>query len=588
MHFVVYNRLTAIAGFYSAIACVQVLRHHIERQPYIDVRDESGTKLQSFSADCGYRPTVTFNNVTFAYPSRPEIKALDDVSLTAEAGQLTAFVGPSGAGKSSIASLLVRQYDPGTANLPHPYDRKVARGRKEYQARLNSTQTTDTIEKGHLTANVTSPTPGPGTVQGSGTIHLNGIDLRKYNLRSLRSQISVVHQEPQLLTGSVFENIALGLAGTPLEYQKDRDGQDKEKFFSTRELCVDALKKAEAWDFVQDLPEGMDTQITGGRSGILSGGQQQRLAIARALIGRPAVLILDEATSALSSDVELRVRNNLEEEQRQRNLTIISIAHRLQFAQLAHKIVVMREGHIVDTGTYSELSSSDRPDQTFAHLLNTNSSKRNQVISASLKENDVASHKSATNSISNNFEKLSSVTSDIHDVGSMSDHQCKIQHDADKSTAGLLHYVSARRMPFLMMILCVVLNAGSRVVFQLRVGQSGAKLIGAVDSMSMGAHALIWLGHAFWWSAAAYGQESFAGVTQKGVERRLISASVESLFRQEVSYYEEEVSSAGMLTASLAKHTASIAETSTTSLTRVCNKGQDRQFGLDTDPYLPQ
>ena len=159
----------------------------------------------------------------------------------------------------------------------------------------------------------------------------------------------MVHQEPQLLSGSVFENIASGLAGTPLRHRKDLDSSDQEKVSLTRQLCIEALKKAEAWEFVQDLPQGMDTQITGGHTGILSGGQQQCLAIARALIGKPAVLILDEATSALSSDVELKIRNNLELEQQQRGLTVISIAHRLQFAQLAQKIVVMQQGRIVDT-----------------------------------------------------------------------------------------------------------------------------------------------------------------------------------------------------------------------------------------------
>ncbi|KAH8085235.1 P-loop containing nucleoside triphosphate hydrolase protein, partial [Filobasidium floriforme] len=358
MHFIINSRLTAISGFSSAVACVKVLRHHIERQPYIDIRDESGIKLAPFSAQCGYTPTVMFNNVTFAYPSRPDIKALDDVSFSAEAGQLTAIVGPSGAGKSSIAGLLVRQYDPSTANLPHPYDFMATGERKDFSNQLDNVQTINKTEKGLNKNTSTQLVTGTEPVQGGGTIILAGIDLREYNLRSLRSQISVVHQEPQLLSGSVFENIASGLAGTPLRHRKDLDSSDQEKVSFTRQLCIEALKKAEAWEFVQDLPQGMDTQITGGRTGILSGGQQQRLAIARALIGKPAVLILDEATSALSSDVELKIRNNLELEQQQRGLTVISIAHRLQFAQLAQKIVVMQQGRIVDTGTYSELLSA--------------------------------------------------------------------------------------------------------------------------------------------------------------------------------------------------------------------------------------
>lgn len=86
MHFMVYNRLNSVSSFHSATACVQVLRHHIERQPHIDIRDGSGIGLKPFSAGCGYTPTITLCNVTFAYPSRPGIKALDNVSLVAEAG----------------------------------------------------------------------------------------------------------------------------------------------------------------------------------------------------------------------------------------------------------------------------------------------------------------------------------------------------------------------------------------------------------------------------------------------------------------------------------------------------------------------
>ncbi|KAG7528193.1 hypothetical protein FFLO_06337 [Filobasidium floriforme] len=119
------------------------------------------------------------------------------------------------------------------------------------------------------------------------------------------------------------------------------------------------------------------------------------------------------------------------------------------------------------------------------------------------------------------------------------------------------------------MILLVLLHACTTVVFQWQVGQANANLSGAPNSLSKGARASVWTAFAFWWFGVTYGQESFAGVAQKGAERQLISASVESLLQQEISYYDQEILSAGMLTASLAKHTTSIAETSTISLTRV-------------------
>jgi ATP-binding cassette subfamily B (MDR/TAP) protein 1 len=567
MHFMVYNRLNSVSSFHSATACVQVLRHHIERQPHIDIRDGSGIGLKPFSADCGYTPTITLCNVTFAYPSRPGIKALDNVSLVAEAGQLTAFVGPSGAGKSSIAGLLVRQYDPSTANQPNPHDLGTTMKKNTPPESPSKTKTVDNMEKGYIAPGINSSEMGPESVEGGGTILLDGIDLRQYNLRSLRSQISVVHQEPQLISGSVFDNIVAGLSMSPDNCQINQEEGNQQKNASAWQLCIDALKKAEAWDFVQDLPEEMDTQITGGRSGILSGGQQQRLAIARALIGTPAILILDEATSALSSNVELKVRNNLEKEQQERGLTIISIAHRLQFAQHANKIVVMQQGRIVDTGTYTELSSPERPDQTFARLLNKGSSEESQTLHADLKEDDKSSQISDTDGSQTKLSKPSSLE---HSTRGTHDDAFTNSFPAQrKEASGLMRYISARRIPFFMMILFTVLNACTRVVFQLRIGQSNAKLSGAVDPMSIEVHSVIWLGYAFWWFAVTYGQESSSGITQKAVERHLALASAKSLVQQEISYYEEELSSAGMLTANLAKHTSGIAETFTISLTQV-------------------
>jgi ATP-binding cassette subfamily B (MDR/TAP) protein 1 len=569
MHFVLYGRLSAISGFLSAITCVRALRHQIERQPFIDVRDPSGIQLKPFSPNCGYTPSVSLDQVTFAYPSRPDMKALDNISFTAEAGRLTALVGPSGAGKSSIAALLVRQYDPSTANLPHPHDQDGNNERRDHQARLQQSPTTTLAEKGLVHGQSKKPSAEQDTVSGSGIIRLDGTDLCNYNLASLRSCISVVHQEPQLLAGTIFENIAMGLSGTPFAYRKDTEGEDVAKVTSTRLLCIEALKKAEAWEFVQDLPEGLDTLIAGGRNGILSGGQRQRIAIARALVGSPAVLILDEATSALSSDMELKIRNNLAVEQKQRGLTIISIAHRLQCAQLAHKIIVMKQGRVVDTGTYSEISRPGRPDQTFARLVNTGRIYSNKYIT-----NTEEQSKTATSLSSQAESTVSSTSLPLHRTGltnmtSMKQPSIEKEDSTAMSRTRLLHFLCAKKLPFYLAILFTILNGGLRVVAQLQVGRSSAKLSGAAETLSMGAIALIWLGYAFGWSGIIYGSEVSAGVAQRSTDRRLISASVKSLFSQEISYFEGEAISAGMLTTNLIKHSAIIAETLTVSLSRV-------------------
>jgi ABC-type multidrug transport system fused ATPase/permease subunit len=221
----------------------------------------------------------------------------------------------------------------------------------------------------------------------------------------------------------------------------------------------------------------------------------------------------------------------------------------------------------VDTGTYTELSSPERPDQTFARLLNKGSSEENQILHADLKEDDKTSQISDIDSSQTKPSKPSSLehsTRETHDDAFTNSFPAQ-----RKEALGLMRYISARRIPFFMMILFTVLNACTRVVFQLRIGQSNAKLSGAVDSMSIEVHSVIWLGYAFWWFAVTYGQESSSGIAQKAVEKHLALASAKSLVQQEISYYEEELSSAGMLTANLAKHTSGIAETFTISLTRV-------------------
>ena len=169
----------------------------------------------------------------------------------------------------------------------------------------------------------------------SGLISFDGNDLSKYDLRAARKFISVVPQESVLFDGSVRENITYGLG----------DLSDK--------TVIDALTAANAIDFVEALPEGVDT-IVGERGARISGGQKQRLAIARALIRNPRILVLDEATSALDSESERSIQKALES--LMANRTTFVVAHRLSTVQKADTILVLQEGNLVEQGTHLQLS----------------------------------------------------------------------------------------------------------------------------------------------------------------------------------------------------------------------------------------
>ncbi|OWY99429.1 Multidrug resistance protein ABC transporter, partial [Phytophthora megakarya] len=226
-------------------------------------------------------------NVNFTYPSRPEAQILRDYNVTIEPGQTVAFAGASGGGKSTLIALIERFYDP-----------------------------------------------------TSGTIYLDGRDVKTLNVKWLRSQIGMVSQEPVLFATSIFENIAMG-------------GDNV-----TREEAIEACKLSNAHNFIMSLPENYDTLV--GEKGVsLSGGQKQRVAIARAIVRKPNILVLDEATSALDNESEKIVQAALNNLMATTNMTTLVIAHRLSTIRSADKIVVLNEGHIVESGTHEQLLQID-------------------------------------------------------------------------------------------------------------------------------------------------------------------------------------------------------------------------------------
>ena len=238
-----------------------------------DIKDEEGAILLP-----PISRGIDFQKISFKYEEEVVLK---DISLHVKAGEVIALVGMSGAGKTSLVNLLPRFYD---------------------------------VEEGQIL--------------------IDGHDLRKVTLKSLRDQIGLVTQQTILFNDTVRDNIAYG----------NLKCSDQE--------VIEAAKAANAHDFIQRLPQKYDTII--GEQGVkLSGGERQRISIARALLKNAPILILDEATSSLDSDSETEVQKALDEVMKGR--TVLVIAHRLSTIRNAHRIIVLSEGRIVEQGTHEEL-----------------------------------------------------------------------------------------------------------------------------------------------------------------------------------------------------------------------------------------
>ncbi|XP_020082198.1 ABC transporter B family member 19 isoform X2 [Ananas comosus] len=239
------------------------------------------------------RGEIELRHVDFAYPSRPDLQIFKDFNLRIRAGQSQALVGASGSGKSTVISLIERFYDP-----------------------------------------------------TAGKVMIDGKDIRRLNLKSLRLKIGLVQQEPVLFAASIMENIAYG------------------KDSATEEELIEAAKAANVHGFVSQLPEGYKTAV-GERGVQLSGGQKQRIAIARAVLKDPTILLLDEATSALDAESECVLQEALERLMKGR--TTVLVAHRLSTIRGVDCIGVVQDGRIVEQGSHSELVA--RPDGVYSRLL---------------------------------------------------------------------------------------------------------------------------------------------------------------------------------------------------------------------------
>uniref|UniRef100_A0A8C6RDM7 Multidrug resistance protein 1 n=1 Tax=Nannospalax galili TaxID=1026970 RepID=A0A8C6RDM7_NANGA len=270
-----------VSSFAPDYAKAKVSASHIimiiEKVPEIDSYSTEGLKPDMLEGN------VAFNGIVFNYPTRPNIPVLQGLSLEVKKGQTLALVGSSGCGKSTVIQLLERFYNP-----------------------------------------------------LSGTVFLDGKEIKKLNVQWLRAQLGIVSQEPILFDCSIGENIAYG---------------DNSRVVSQDEI-ERAAKEANIHQFIESLPDKYNTRV-GDKGTQLSGGQKQRIAIARALVRQPHILLLDEATSALDTESEKVVQEALDKAREGR--TCIVIAHRLSTIQNADLIVVIQNGKVKEQGTHQQL-----------------------------------------------------------------------------------------------------------------------------------------------------------------------------------------------------------------------------------------
>ena len=247
----------------------------LEYVPSINVNSKEGEKRE-------IRGKIEFKDVDFSYPNRTYL-ATKNVSFSLQPGSSIGIIGRTGSGKSTVMHLILRQYD------------------------------------------VTN-----------GAIKIDDINIKDYNIKHLRSQISVISQEPVLFSGTIKENIAYGITATDEE-------------------ILDAAKKAQAIDFIERHQDGFEREV-GIKGSKLSGGQKQRIAIARGIIRKPKILLMDEATSALDASTESEVLKNIRELISE--ATCIIIAHRLKTIDNCDYIMVMESGKVMELGERESMKSN--------------------------------------------------------------------------------------------------------------------------------------------------------------------------------------------------------------------------------------
>ncbi|GAA99245.1 uncharacterized protein L969DRAFT_93707 [Mixia osmundae IAM 14324] len=494
-------------AFSAADGAAAKLFETIYRLPSIDSGSSKGRKLDKVIGE------ISFHNIDFWYPARPKQQILHNFNLIAQPGQKTALVGASGSGKSTIVGLLERFYD----------------------------------------------------VAEPGAVMLDGVNIKDLNVTWLRSQIGLVSQEPTLFANTVAGNVEYGLINS--EYE-DLSAEKK------RELVIEACKSANAHDFVMLLPEGYETRI-GERGMLLSGGQAQRIAIARAIICNPAILIFDEATSALDGTSEAVVQAALDNVSQSR--TTITIAHRLSTIKDSHNIVVMSSGRILEQGRHAELlqrqngayarlvsaqrfmddaEPSSDPENEEEQLLEEVNAVRPQLLSTPSRPSlrHKISLKPSRSNDPNEQDPKSALPLNINDspsrygiytlfkrIGQLSDH--------DEWKTYCLGTLGAA--------LAGLVYPAYSVIFGFVIGAFGDPTPGALAHAGQ-LYGLISLGLAIFAAISIWMQNYYLAAAAERLSAQIRRRTLEAELRQDVSFFDLEVNSTGVLVTAVSDRASKI------------------------------
>jgi ATP-binding cassette subfamily B (MDR/TAP) protein 1 len=483
----------------------------INRKPLIDSFSEEGLKPDKKSL----KGRLELRNVSFSYPSRPNIEICKDYSVVVNPGESIALVGKSGCGKSTIVNLLLRFYDP-----------------------------------------------------QQGQVVLDDFDIKSLNIRWLRSNFGYVGQEPVLFSGSILDNIAYGIDAQNLPSDANGNTLSSEDI---KKRVIEAAKQANAHDFIMSFPNNYNTDV-GSNGSLLSGGQKQRVAIARALIRQPTVLLLDEATSALDATSERIVQESIDELSVNRKQTLVIIAHRLSTIRNATKIAVINEGRVNELGNHDELIAKNglyadlvRLQMTTGHDAGISDAEVSAVADSESGENDAARKRTissdANDANAGSGQKQNGQAGDLGTSGeaknSSGDKPKEVELSKERSaevSSRIWTYIRQNPGFLIMGILGAMLFGGVFPFWGFFLAKT-QKIFYYIDPDRMRRESAILAGwYCLMGVISVFSSTSqFYCIAELGerVSLRLRSSMFESLLRRPQSFFDREENSVGVLTTRL-------------------------------------